>query len=101
MKITDYINSSNKEKLLELVGEKRYNHSIGVMDTAAELADVHGVDIDKAKIAGLYHDIGKYADKTTAKNTLKDHGINMEDLDMPSFHLVHGLVGKYMAMNTI
>lgn len=44
------------EKTLE---PKRYEHTLSVAYTAANLAAVHGVDIDKALIAGMLHDCAK------------------------------------------
>ncbi len=36
-----------------------YNHSIGTMEEAEKLALNYGVDVKKAKVAGLLHDCGK------------------------------------------
>lgn len=44
------------EKTLE---PKRYEHTLSVAYTAANLAAVHGVDIEKALIAGMLHDCAK------------------------------------------
>ena len=41
------------EKELE---PKRYEHTLGVAYTAANLALIHGVDIEKALTAGMLHD---------------------------------------------
>lgn len=37
--------------------EKRRVHTYGVVDTAITLAKKYGVDVEKAKIAALYHDL--------------------------------------------
>ncbi|MBD5476071.1 MAG: HD domain-containing protein [Lachnospiraceae bacterium] len=44
------------EKKLE---PKRYEHTLSVAYTAANLAAVHGVDIEKALVAGMLHDCAK------------------------------------------
>ncbi|MBD5504358.1 MAG: HD domain-containing protein [Lachnospiraceae bacterium] len=44
------------EKTLE---PKRYEHTLSVAYTAANLAAVHGVDIEKALVAGMLHDCAK------------------------------------------
>ncbi len=44
------------EKTLE---PKRYEHTLGVAYTAANLAMVHGEDVEKALIAGMLHDCAK------------------------------------------
>ena len=38
---------------------KRYEHTLGVAYTAANLAMVHGVDVEKALTAGMLHDCAK------------------------------------------
>ena len=49
-------------KQLEKNAEKRidFEHTIGVMYTAASLAMRYHEDIDDAMMAGLLHDCGKY-----------------------------------------
>lgn len=48
-----------KAELKASISPKRYEHSLGVMDTAAELAGIYGCDVERARIAGLLHDCGK------------------------------------------
>jgi len=38
----------------------RLQHSCNVAETAVQLAKLHGVDVAKARFAGLWHDCGKY-----------------------------------------
>lgn len=38
----------------------RYEHTLGVSDTAQHLAKIHGYDCAKAALAGLLHDCAKY-----------------------------------------
>ena len=48
-----------KEELKQILSEKRYIHSIGVMEMAMELAQIYNIDIETAQIAGLLHDNAK------------------------------------------
>ena len=48
-----------KEELAQRLQKKRYEHSLGVADTAAMLARRFGVDVEKARIAGLLHDCAR------------------------------------------
>lgn len=54
---------SNREELLARVRaqmhEKRYQHTLGVAQSARELAERYGADPDKAEFAGLLHDYCK------------------------------------------
>ena len=48
-----------KEELAQRLQKKRYEHSLGVADTAAMLAGRFGADVEKARIAGLLHDCAR------------------------------------------
>lgn len=48
-----------KEHISGLMNAERYRHSLGVMDLSRELAEIYGVDKDKAEVAGLIHDAAK------------------------------------------
>ena len=50
------------ELLRQKLSPKRYQHSIAVMERAVELANRYGVDAEKAKLAGLLHDVMKDED---------------------------------------
>ena len=49
-----------RKKLEKKLKSERYEHTLGVMYTASSLAMCHGGDIQKAVLAGLLHDCGKY-----------------------------------------
>ena len=56
------MNSKVEEMRLKLINEldeARYQHTLGVMYTAASMAMRYGEDIEKALIAGLLHDCAK------------------------------------------
>ena len=45
-----------RRKLMTELDKERYEHTLGVMYTAAALAMRHDEDIEKALMAGLLHD---------------------------------------------
>ena len=47
------------EYLKNNMSQKRYIHSVGVMNKAKELANKHNIDEEKAMVVGLAHDIAK------------------------------------------
>ena len=53
--LEERINNDIKNRL----SEYRYKHSVGVMKMAGELAKFYNLDIQKARIIGLAHDIAK------------------------------------------
>ncbi|UTR07907.1 bis(5'-nucleosyl)-tetraphosphatase (symmetrical) YqeK [Alkalihalobacillus sp. LMS6] len=50
--------------------EKRYQHTIGVTETAVRLAKQYHVDEEKAELAAIVHDICKYHDTDEMANHL-------------------------------
>ncbi|MDD9147615.1 bis(5'-nucleosyl)-tetraphosphatase (symmetrical) YqeK [Sporolactobacillus sp. CQH2019] len=49
-----------EQAIRNILPEKRFAHSLGVSRTAGKLAEAYGADTDKAKLAGMLHDIVKY-----------------------------------------
>ena len=49
-----------RKNLSKKLKKERFEHTIGVMYTAASLAMCYGEDIEKALTAGLLHDCGKF-----------------------------------------
>ncbi len=48
-----------KELVKNQMSEKRYNHSISVLETSLLLAQAHNLDYHKTYLAALFHDIAK------------------------------------------
>lgn len=81
------------EKELE---SKRYEHTLSVAYTAANLAAVHGVDVEKALVAGMLHDCAKcLSHKKQLALCTKNH-IQLSDLeaaeDSPLIHAKAGCI---------
>ena len=49
-----------RRKLMAELDKERYEHTLGVMYTAASMAMRYDADIDKALMAGLLHDCADY-----------------------------------------
>ncbi len=75
-----------REKIKECQSESRYEHTIGVMYTAAALAMCHQEDMEKAMVAGLLHDCAKSIcpgvqhARFGAQVAKKEYGITDEDI---------------------
>lgn len=76
--------------------EKRYIHTIGVMETAIQLAERFGEDSKRAEIAALLHDICKYADEAWMEQVVNEQRLNVQLVGWGS-ELLHGPVGAYVA----
>ncbi|MBM7620342.1 putative HD superfamily hydrolase involved in NAD metabolism [Bacillus tianshenii] len=89
----------NREKALRIVREKlterRYIHTIGVMETSIVLAKKYGVDENKAELAAIFHDYAKFRDKEEMRNIILDQNMP-QDLLTHHDELWHAPVGAYL-----
>ncbi|MBO5248978.1 MAG: nicotinate (nicotinamide) nucleotide adenylyltransferase [Clostridia bacterium] len=59
-RVDEYLTLQRYEAFLKTrLSQARFCHSVGVMKQAAVLAEIHGADVTKARIAGLLHDMTK------------------------------------------
>lgn len=83
--------------LKEILSEKRYNHSISVMNMAEELARVYGVDVVDAKIAGLLHDNAKEMSEEEMLKYAEKNNIEVTEFEMLNAKILHGKIGADIA----
>lgn len=83
------IKSIVKNKL----SEKRYKHSICVMEMCEKLAKTYNVDIEMAKRVGIVHDIAKEMPKEDMIKYCKENNIKIDEIEMQNPGLLHGKVG--------
>ena len=76
---------------------RRFQHSLGVRDTAATLAQIYGEDVEKAKIAGIVHDCAKNMQDEELIKICLEHGMDISDVYKESPQLLHGAVGAIIA----
>ena len=82
--------------LKKVLSEKRYNHSLGVMKKAEELAKIYKIDIDKAKLVGLAHDIGKELSKEEMLEYARKNNIEADSVEEVNVGLLHAKIGADM-----
>lgn len=87
---TDCIN----EYLEQNLSEKRKVHTYAVRDTAMKLAALYGADINKAKIAALFHDMVK----EISDQKMNDYVINfnLDSKYLNNKNLAHGKVAAFI-----
>ena len=89
----------NRDKALAIVKgqltEKRYIHTIGVMETSIALAEKYGADPKKAELAAIFHDYAKFRPEEEMKRIILEQ--NMPK-DLLEFHpeLWHAPVGAFL-----
>lgn len=85
------------EKLKQVLTEKRYNHSIGVMNTAMEMARFYGADVEKTQIAALLHDCAKNYSASEMSELCERYNVVLDDVSKASRGLIHGFLGAEIA----
>lgn len=95
MEIIENIQKELKEKL----SEKRYEHSLGVMKKAGELAKIYKIDTDIAELTGLAHDIAKEMTKEEKLEYAKKHHIEIDEIEKSNIGLLHAKIGADIAKN--
>ncbi|MCI9247101.1 MAG: HD domain-containing protein [Clostridia bacterium] len=80
-------------ELKGILSEKRYQHSIGVMKKAEELAKQYGINTHIAALTGLAHDIGKEISNVEKIKYCKDHQIEIDEIEIHNVGLLHAKIG--------
>ncbi|MBU3181336.1 bis(5'-nucleosyl)-tetraphosphatase (symmetrical) YqeK [Clostridium psychrophilum] len=83
--------------LIKNLKASRLKHSLSVSKTAVKLAVNYGVDIDKARIAGLVHDCVKNKNDMELIKIAVDHKLELSDVELQNPSILHGLVGSIVA----
>lgn len=87
----------NKDKIIALIGQKRYEHSLRVMDVAIELSKIYGEDKRKAAVAGYYHDCAKIKNVDLLHSKCIEYGLKLtHDMKMNP-QIIHGHLGALIA----
>lgn len=89
------------EELFEIVektlSEKRFYHSRCVTQRAIEYAKIYGANVEKAKIAGILHDIAKEIPKEERVKTAEKYGVILDEIEKKSTGLIHSKLASKLA----
>ena len=86
-----------KEDLKNILSERRYIHSVGVMEMCEKLAKIYKVDVEKAKIAGLLHDNAKEMSPEEMLDYVKKNNIEITEIEKINTPILHGKIGADIA----
>ena len=83
-----------KEWLKNNLNEERYEHSIGVAESAYQLAEKFGLDKNKAYLCGLLHDCAKCIPNDELKDIICDCGFLCEGelINPKTYHAPAGVI---------
>ena len=86
-----------KEELKNALSPKRYEHSLGAMEKAIELAEVFGEDKEKAAYTALIHDIAKEMSIEEMLEYALRNNIILTKEDKLITSMLHGIIGADIA----
>lgn len=85
------------DRIKEQIGDKRYHHIKRVVQTVEKLAKIYPIDLESAKIAAWFHDIGKIKQKKQYVELLKQYKIVLDSYELENLDLAHGKLSAAMA----
>ena len=92
----DYISKTETiDWLKKHLDTERFEHSIGVAETASELAEMFNLDKERAYTAGLLHDCAKKFSKDEMLKIMES--LPIEECEMINPKTYHAPVGAYIA----
>ena len=80
-----------------VMSEKRFAHTMGVAEEARRLAEIWGVNPEKAYLAGLIHDVAKELPFSEAKKMIEDSELLGENDSFPDSVSFHGFMAVHIA----
>ena len=93
---TSFTKTDITEWLKKNLDDERFEHSLGVAETAVRLAEKYGLNTEKAYLAGLVHDCAKCMDKSTQLDIMKNY-LDVKECEMINPKTYHAPVGEYVA----
>ena len=63
----------------KMLRDRRFHHSLSVRDEAVRLAQRFGADVEKARVAGMLHDITKEHSEREQLRLIEKFGITLEE----------------------
>ena len=83
--------------LADRVPLARIEHILGVEQMAVELAILYSIDVAKAQVAGLMHDLAKYFKPRLLLEMAKAEGLELDSVLEAAPHLLHANISAAVA----
>lgn len=81
----------------ETLSEYRFYHSECVANRCVELATIHGVDKDSARLVGIVHDIAKEMPNDEKIKYCEQNNLGIDEIERGNPGLLHGKIGAHIA----
>ena len=86
-----------QKKLKKELKPSRYKHTMGVVETAGKLAEIHSYDVGKARLAALLHDCAKEIPDEQKFSMCREYGVSVTDAERANPPLLHAKCGALVA----
>lgn len=87
-----------QEYIKNILSEKRFYHSICVMERSRELAKKYGANVEVAEKIGIAHDVAKEMTEEAKLEYVKENNIEIDDIEKKNTPLLHAKIGKDIAI---
>lgn len=84
-------------KLQRTLKPGRFDHTMGVAQTAVRLAERYGIIPAQAELAALLHDCAKYLPLTETRKLLLQSAADVDDAEMGTDNVLHAPAGALLA----
>lgn len=95
----------SKKNMLALIETElpshRYKHTLGVVQTALELAERYDADREKAEVAAILHDYAKYRPAAEMQDIIQSVAHIPNDLLHYHVEMWHAFVGAYLVQREV
>jgi len=82
----------------EKLSEKRYYHSMCVMERSRELAIKFGANVEISEKIGMAHDVAKEMSEEDKLKYVEENNIEIDDTEKENTGLLHAKIGKDIAI---
>ena len=86
-----------QQRVSQWMGKKRFKHTLGVVESATQLAKLYNVDVEKARLAALLHDCAKEMPLKEMQDLVKENNYKADEELLANGNLLHGLAGMIRA----
>ncbi|MBZ9690371.1 HD domain-containing protein [Clostridium botulinum] len=81
--------------------QNRYNHTLGVVETAKKLAEINRISIEKAEIAALAHDVAKNLSLEKMQSIIDKNNLELTNTEKENSNLWHSIIAPIEARNKL
>lgn len=81
--------------------QNRYNHTLGVVETAKKLAEINGISIEKAEIAAFAHDVAKNLSLEKMQSIIDKNNLELTNTEKENSNLWHSIIAPIEARNKL